>query len=41
MYGDYATGIIDVDNVKAGPSSTTSTTVALSTPTNLRVVSGQ
>jgi hypothetical protein len=41
LYGDYAVGVVDVDNVKAGPSSTTSNTVALSTPTNLRVVSGQ
>jgi Polysaccharide lyase len=41
MYGDYAVGAIDVDNVKAGPSSTSSNTVALSTPTNVRVVSGQ
>jgi hypothetical protein len=41
MYGDYAVGRIDVDNVQAGPSSGTSTSVALSSPTNVRVVSGQ
>jgi hypothetical protein len=41
LYGAYAVGRIDVDNVKAGPSSTTSSTVALSSPTNVRVASGQ
>jgi hypothetical protein len=41
MYGDYATGVVDFDNVKAGPSSTSSNIAAVSTPTNLRVVSGQ
>jgi hypothetical protein len=41
MYGDYAVGRIDVDNVQAGPSSGTSSSVALSSPTNVRVVSGQ
>jgi Polysaccharide lyase len=35
LYGDNAVGIIDVDNVKAGPSS------GSSAPTNVRVVSGQ
>jgi hypothetical protein len=35
LYGDNAVGIIDVDNVKAGPSS------GGSAPTNVRVVSGQ
>jgi hypothetical protein len=43
LYGDYATGVIDVDNVKAGPSSSSSPapSVALSGPTNVRLVSGQ
>ncbi len=41
LYGDYAVGKIDVDNVKAGPSSGTSGTVALTSPTNVRLVSGQ
>jgi Polysaccharide lyase len=41
LYGDYAVGKIDVDNVNAGPSSSTSSTVALNSPTNVRVVSGQ
>jgi Polysaccharide lyase len=41
MYGDYAVGRIDVDNVRAGPTSTTSSTVAFSSPTNVRVVSGE
>jgi hypothetical protein len=43
LYGDYATGIIDVDNVQAGPSSSASPapSVALSAPTNVQVVSGQ
>lgn len=43
LYGDYATGVIDVDNVKAGPSSSSSPapSVALSAPTSVRLVSGQ
>jgi hypothetical protein len=41
LYGDYAVGKIDVDNVKAGPSSGTSSIVAVSSPTNFRVVSGE
>jgi hypothetical protein len=43
LYGDYAVGVIDVDNVKAGPSSSSSPapSVALSAPTNVRLVSGQ
>jgi hypothetical protein len=43
LYGDYAVGAIDVDNVKAGPSSSSSPapSVALSAPTNLRLASGE
>ena len=41
LYGDYAVGVIDVDNVTAYPTSSTSSTVALLSPTNLRLVSGQ
>jgi hypothetical protein len=43
LYGDYATGVIDVDNIKVNPSSSSSPapSVALSAPTNVRVVSGQ
>jgi hypothetical protein len=43
LYGDYAVGRIDVDNVKAGPSSSSSPapSVAFSAPTNVHVVSGQ
>jgi Polysaccharide lyase len=43
LYGDYATGVIDVDNVKAGPSGSSSPapSVALSGPTNVLLVSGQ
>jgi hypothetical protein len=43
LYGAYAVGRIDVDNVKAGPStgSSPAPSVALSAPTNVRVVSGQ
>jgi Polysaccharide lyase len=41
LYGDYATGVVDVDNVKAGPSSGASPapSVALNAPANVRVVS--
>jgi hypothetical protein len=43
MYGDYAVGQLDVDNVTAKPwlPSGTSTSVALSTPQNIRIVSGE
>jgi Polysaccharide lyase len=43
LYGDYAVGRIDVDNVKAGPSSSSSPapSVALSGPANVQLVSGQ
>jgi hypothetical protein len=43
LYGNYATGVIDVDNVKAVPSSSSSPapSVALSAPTNVSLVSGQ
>jgi hypothetical protein len=41
MYGDNALGHIDVDNVQAGPSSALSSLVALSAPTNVRVVPAQ
>jgi hypothetical protein len=41
LYGDYAVGRIDVDNVQVRPSSATSSLVALSAPTNVRVVSGE
>ena len=43
LYGDYATGRIDVDNVKAGPStgSAPAPSVALSAPTNVRLASGE
>jgi hypothetical protein len=43
LYGDYAVGAIDVDNVKAWPSTGASPapSVALSAPTNVRLVSGQ
>jgi hypothetical protein len=43
LYGDNAVGKIDVDNVKAGPSSSSlsAPSVALSAPTNVLLVSGQ
>jgi hypothetical protein len=43
MYGDFATGIIDVDNVKAGPSSSSAPapSVALSAPPTVRLASGE
>ena len=43
LYGDYAVGRIDVDNVIAKPwlPSGTSPSVALSTPQNIRIVSGE
>jgi hypothetical protein len=46
LYGDYAVGVIDVDNVKASPSSgggsiLPAPSVSISAPTNVRLVSGQ
>jgi polysaccharide lyase-like protein len=43
LYGDYATGTIDVDNVLVKPwlSSGASPSVALSTPTNVHLVGGE
>jgi Polysaccharide lyase len=43
MYGDYAVGQVDVDNIVVKPwlPSTSSTLAALSTPTNVHVVSGE
>jgi hypothetical protein len=43
MYGDYATGQLDVDNVMAKPwlPSGASPSIALSTPQNIRIVSGE
>jgi polysaccharide lyase-like protein len=43
LYGDYAVGRIDVDDVKAGPStgSSPAPSVALSAPTNVRLASGE
>jgi len=41
MYGDYAVGVIDVDNVQALPTPAPTPSVALSAPTNIRLVSGQ
>jgi hypothetical protein len=43
LYGDHAVGRIDVDNVKAGPStgSSPAPSVALSAPTNVRLASAE
>jgi Polysaccharide lyase len=43
MYGDYAVGQLDVDNVtaKSWLPSASSSLVALSTPQNIRIVSGE
>jgi hypothetical protein len=43
LYGDYAVGRIDVDNVKAGPStgSSPAPSVALNAPTNVRLASDE
>jgi polysaccharide lyase-like protein len=43
LYGDYAVGQLDVDNVTAKPwlPSASSSPMALSTPTNVRLVQGE
>jgi len=42
LYGDYSTGIVDVDNIHINPTgSQFAPSVALSAPTNVRVVSGR
>lgn len=42
LYGDYSTGIVDVDNIHINPTgSQPAPSVAISAPTNIRVVSGR
>ena len=42
LYGDYSTGIVDVDNIHINPTgSQPAPSVAISEPTNVRVVRGQ
>ena len=42
LYGIYAVGILDVDNIRINPTGgQPAPSVAISAPTNVRLVSGQ